>query len=195
MHNSDVWSKAHNLLIINNHRAARILPSFLKRKNSGKNTPPSKKTKTTAWDRDIICLPKVTKNGEVSKVIPFPRKKYRAQLAAWGLIGKLHLTSDMSVEDVEREVRSVFKEPMNDNSSFPFTYLSSTGGGNKSLTIPVTSSTYQWTSHQVAKLSNTRGSIYIMALSDLSLPSLEVMIRASPYGLYLWSMGWGLSFD
>jgi hypothetical protein len=46
-----------------------------------------------------------------------------------GLIGKLHLTSDMSVDMVQSEVRSVFKEAMGNNPTFPFTFLQSTGGG------------------------------------------------------------------
>ena len=109
----------------------------------------------------------------ISTSIPFPRKKYRAQLGAWGLIGKIHITSGMSVEDVEAEVRSAFKKPMKESLSFSFTYLLSTGGGNKSLTIPATSSSYEWTSEQVAKLANTRGCIYIMALDELDLPSVD----------------------
>ena len=73
----------------------------------------------------------MTKNGELVKVF-YPRKKYRANLGATGLIGK-HLTSDMSVDMVQVEVRSVFKQAMNSNPYFPLTFLQSTGGGCKTL--------------------------------------------------------------
>ena len=56
--------------------------------------------------RDIVCMPRTTKNGELAKVVSYPRKKYRAMLGAMGLIGKLHLTSDMIVNDVQFELCS-----------------------------------------------------------------------------------------
>ena len=91
--------------------AKHVLPSYLKRKSTiGCKDSKKRKTKAvTTWDRDILCLPKQTKNGEVVSVVPYPRSRYRADLGAWGLIGKIHLTSEMSVEDVEKEVRSVFE--------------------------------------------------------------------------------------
>ncbi len=72
----------------------------------------------------------------------------------------------MTVEDVQTEVRSVFKEPMKGSESFQFIYLQPTGGGNRSLTVPVLSTSYEWTPQQVAKLSNAKGSIYIMAIDN-----------------------------
>ena len=152
--------------------AQHILPSFLKRKGLVGKSEPSKKQKTvTSWDRDIICLPQTRKlrSQSTTNVISYPRKKYRAQLAAWGLIGKLHLTSNMSVADVTAEVRSVFRGPMSANGDFQFTFLQSTGGGSNTLIIPSTSSSYQWTAQQVSKLSTCRGTIYILAIDDLNL--------------------------
>lgn len=147
-----------------------VLPSFLKRKGVGGRDQKSKKPrKVTSWDRDIVCLPTVIKKGEVAKIVSYPRKKYRSKLAAWGLIGKIHLHSDMSVEDVAAEIRSVFAIPMKNNKSFSFTFLQPTGGKNYTLTIPSVSSSYQWTAHQVAKLQNSRGCVYIMALEELDL--------------------------
>ena len=67
----------------------------------------------------------------------------------------------MSVEEVKQEVRTVFIRPMKGSETFPFIYLQPTGRGNRSLTIPSVSSSYEWTSQQVA---NARGAIYIMAL-------------------------------
>ncbi len=110
----------------------------------------------SSWDRDIVCLPKQTKGGEILNVIPYPRNRYRAEPGAGGLIGKVHITSEMTVEDVQKEVRSVFKEPMK------FIYLQPTGGGNRSLTVPVLSTSYEWTPQQVAKLSNAKGSWQLM---------------------------------
>ena len=86
-----------------------------------------------SWDRDI-CIPKTTKNGGLVKVLSYPRKKYQANLGAIGLIGKLHLISDMSV-DMVQEVQPVFKQAMNSNPYFPFTFLQSTGGGCKTRVI------------------------------------------------------------
>ena len=75
----------------------------------------------------------------------------------------------MSVDEVAAEVCSVFRGPMRDNPTFPFTFLQPTSGGNKTLTVPSVSSSYQWTAQQVAKLSTNRSSVYIMALDDLLL--------------------------
>lgn len=85
-----------------------------------------------------------------------------------GLIGKIHLTSDMSITEVEDEIRSVFREPMKDNPLFPFIFLQPTGGA-RSLTVPVVSSSFTWTAQQVAKLGNNKGTIYNMAQDDLNI--------------------------
>ena len=63
------------------------------------------KAKTvSSWDRDIICLPKEPKH---ENCVPYPRGKVRPKLGGDGLIGKVHLTSEMSVEEVGKEIRSV----------------------------------------------------------------------------------------
>ena len=63
---------------------------------------------------------------------------------------------------------------MHNNPSFPFTFLQPTGGGNKTLTVPSVSASYQWTAQQVAKLATNRGSVYIKAImSDLYLRDVD----------------------
>ena len=104
-------------------RPKHILPSYLKQRASGSRGTKSKKPNTvttwdrditclpkeskkgvTTWDRDIICLPKESKKGE--NCIPYPHEKYRARLGREGLVGKVHLTSEMSMDKVV-EIRSV----------------------------------------------------------------------------------------
>ena len=67
----------------------------------------------------------------------------------------------------------MFTRPMKGSETFPFIYLQPTGGGNRSLTIPSVSSSYEWTPQQFAKLANARGTIYIMALQDIYLPDVD----------------------
>lgn len=145
--------------------ASVVLPSFLKRRRSNaERTANIKRAKPVqCWDRDIICLP--DEHG-VSRV-PYPRGKYRAKLAALGLIGKIRLLSSMTVQEVENEIRSVFKKPMGSIADFPFQYLQSTGGGSRTLTVPCVSSSFSWTAQQVAKLGSSVQPIYIMAKDEL----------------------------
>ena len=89
-------------------------------------------------------------------------------------MGKIHITEDMSVEEVALEVRSVFKEPMGGRNDFPFTYLQPTGSGSRTLSIPSVSSSFCWTAKQVAWLGNNTGIIYILANEDLNLDDDEV---------------------
>ena len=143
-------------------RPNQILPSYLRRRAAASGGTRNKKPKTvTTWDRDIVCLPKYLKKGE--NFIPYPRGKYRARLGRLGLVGKVHLTSAMTVDEVRMEIQSVFERAMGDNQSFPFTYLQATGGGSRSLSIP-----------SVAKLGNQRNTIYILAGEELNLPDEEV---------------------
>lgn len=109
-----------------------------------------------------------------NKHIPFPRGKSRVSLARNGLVGKLHISSDMSENDVLCEVRSVFKDPMDNNPNFPFQLLQPTGEGSRSLAIPPVSDTFQWTAQQVARLGGSRGCIYILAEADLNIPESDV---------------------
>ena len=135
----------------------------------------------SSWDRDIICLPKESK---LKNDIPYPRGKARAKLGRNGLVGKVHLTSEMSVEDVGKEIRSVFGCVMGNDISFPFLYLQATGGGSRSLSVPSVSASFQWTAQQVAKLGNQRNTIYILAEGELNLPdvsSCEVSFGVKPH--------------
>lgn len=117
---------------------------------------------TQVWDRDIVCLPW---SIELSLQFSYPRGKYRTKLAEKGLIGKIRLTSTMSVEDVENEVRYVFYGPMGGRDDFCFDFLQPTGVGTKTLTVPSVSSSFRWTAQQVAKLGSNKQSIYIVAVA------------------------------
>ncbi len=92
-----------------------ILPSFLKRKRGSAQSNKRRKTLQT-WDRDIICIPK---QDIGDNHISYPRGKYREELGKNGLIGKIRLHSNMSVDDVKEEIYSVFK-PMNNRHDFLF---------------------------------------------------------------------------
>ena len=113
-----------------------VLSSYLKRKGfevkSADNR--SKRPKVVqSWDRDIICLPQ---EPDLSTQMPFPRGKYRASLGMRGLISKIRLTSAMTVEDVEDEVRSVFEKPMCGRKDFHLSairYCCSTDGSSSKL--------------------------------------------------------------
>lgn len=72
----------------------------------------------------------------------------------------------MTEEEVLEEVRSVFKEAMGNDSSFPFRFLQVAGGGSKSLTIPVLSASYTWTAREVVKMAG-QGCLYIQAQAAL----------------------------
>ena len=89
----------------------------------------------------------------------------RSVLAKYGLIGMIHLESYWDQDELFAEVRSVFKDAMNDDPSFPFLFLVPTGGGSKSLTKPVLSSNFKWTPKQVAGKADSI--IYILAEKDL----------------------------
>ena len=70
----------------------------------------------------------------------------------------------------EREVCSVFREPMGNRSDFPFLFLQPTGSSSRKLTAPCTSSSFSWTAHQVAKLGGYKQAVYIIAMDRLVLP-------------------------
>lgn len=147
--------------------SALSLPSYLRQKRVAANTRGSKRPRVIqSWDRDIVCLPQCL---GIRGTVKYPRGKYRARLGTLGLMGKIHIGEDMSVEEVASEVRSVFKEPMNSRSDFPFSYLQPTGSGTRTLSIPSCSSSFSWTAKQVARLGNNTGTIYILAEDDLTL--------------------------
>ena len=60
----------------------------------------------------------------------------------WSNWYKLHLTSEMTDNDVECEIWSIFQGTMQNDPNFSFLYLQVTGVGAKSLTIPSQSSTF-----------------------------------------------------
>ena len=96
--------------------------------------------------------------------IAIPRKK-PSLLARHGLIGKIHLQSHWSEEELFVEVCSVFSDTTRGNVSFPFTFLIPTGGGSKTLTKPVVSATFKWTSKEVTGKADS--TIYIIAGKEL----------------------------
>ena len=159
-----------------NPSVERILPSFLKRKGFSKQSVAKRPKVVKTWDRDVLCIPK---NDMIdSSLLSYPRGKCRAKLATYGLIGKLHLSSDMTDDGVATEIWSIFKGPMNNDPNFPFLYLQPTGCGAKSLIIPSQSSSFKWTPSQVARLSGQAGSIYTLAQSELNISKpLKVMIQ------------------
>ena len=133
-----------DIFLSRDYVAVHVLPSYLKRRRSDTvdSNKKSKKAKVIKqWDRDVVCLTPRKSDGVVS----FPRGGYRTYLAYCGLIGKLHMTSDMDEEDVAREIRSIFKGPMMDKLDFQFQYLQATGSGTKSLTAPAQSESFKWT--------------------------------------------------
>ena len=149
-------------------RASHILPSFLKRNQI--SSRPKKAKKISTWNRDIICLPQSRRNS-ADNSFAYPRGRYRAYLGKLGLIGKLHISSDMNEDDVKGEIRSVFKGPMGNDPNFPFLYLQSAGEGSKTLVMPSVSSTFCWTAQQVARLAGQRSTIYVLAQADI--PNVE----------------------
>ena len=120
------------------------------------------------WDRTILCLPKGYGALEQSRITAIPKGKARAALQARGLCGKIRLHSDMTEDEVLSEVRSAFRDAMEDDSSFHFRFLQTGGGGTKSLTVPAVSASFTWTPKEVAKLSG-QGCLYIEAQAELKV--------------------------
>ena len=136
------------------------LPSYLRHNRAAASTWTKRPRVVQSWDKDIICLPQYLGNRGAVK---YPRGKYCARLGTLGLMGKIHIVEDMTVEQVAAEVRSVFKMPMNNRSDFPFQYLQPTGSGSRTLSVPSVSSSFNWTAKQVARLGGTTGTFYILA--------------------------------
>ena len=74
----------------------------------------------------------------------------------------------MTVEEVEKEVRSVFSQPMGGRNDFPFAFLQPTGLGSKTLTVSSVSASFSWTAYQVAKLGGHKQPVYILAQDELN---------------------------
>lgn len=58
------------------------------------------------------------------------------------LATEIVLDSTMREEDIFREIRAVFKKPMDSNPNFAFKVLQPTGGGSKMLNIPTVSDSF-----------------------------------------------------
>ena len=66
------------------------------------------------------------------------------------------------------EIRSIFSCPMNEDMEFPIKIVQISGGGSKTLTVPVVSSTYKWTAGAVAG-KNAKCPIYVLADDPLKV--------------------------
>ena len=119
----------------------------------------------------MFCLPSSYRE-EGAKSIPIPRGKQRALLANMGLQGKVTLTSHMTEEEIRSEIRSAFVEAMGINTSFPFTFLQTSGGGVKTLSAPSLSASFQWNAQEVSKLGKT--CFYILAEEKLLVEDVKV---------------------
>ena len=154
-----------------NHSIRPLPSSFGKRvraiQSGSLATNKPKRCKMFEYDRDIICLPK--NFIETDGSIPIPRSgKVRQMLASNGLIGKIHLDSTMSEEEIFQEIRAVFRKPMKQNHKFRFNVLQPAGGGSKTLMIPSLSESFTWTASAVAG-KNAKMPIYILALQDFEV--------------------------
>ena len=65
------------------------------------------------------------------------------------ILGKIHLSSDMSENEIMEEIRSVFRQPFPVEDFF-FDILQPSGGNLKSLVAPSLSSSCVWTASAVA---------------------------------------------
>lgn len=73
----------------------------------------------------------------------------------------------MSEVEIMDEIRSVFREPFEYDTSFPFEILQMGGGNMKSLIVPSLSTSYMWTASSVAGSSKSK--IYILAGRDIKV--------------------------
>ena len=146
------------------NRKTTTLPStFLKSCHSAKN----KKIRAYTYDRDILLLPSCLKDSR--GLVKIPRgESTRELLAANGLVGRICLTSGMTEDDIFSEIRSVFSIPMDGDPHFPIKILQMSGGGSKTLTVPVVSSTYTWTASAVVG-KNAKTPIYVLAEDKLKV--------------------------
>ena len=113
-----------------------------------------------------MCLPQLSSTTDTIS-LPYPCGKHRASLGLLRLIGKIRLTSTMSVSEVQDEVRSVFSKAMNNRQDFSFVFLQPTGCGIRSLTLPGVSASFNWTPQQVVKIGGAKQCIYILVKDQL----------------------------
>ncbi len=128
----------------------------------------SKKVKIFTYDRDIICLPNYMKKGDSEGIIISRNQKARDFLGRNSLIGKIHLESSMTEEEIFSEIRSVFQNAMKGSKTFSFEILQHAGGSSKILTVPALSSSFKWTASCVASKS-PKTPIYILAIDDVKV--------------------------
>ena len=81
----------------------------------------------------------------------------------------------MSEDDIRSEIRSAFFEPMENDSSFPFTFLQTSGCGGKMLVAPSLSTSFNWNAQEVSKLGKT--CFYILAGRRLSVEDVKVSME------------------
>ena len=141
---------------------------LIRRANKKEKSSTRSRRKFT-YDRDIVCLPKSF--ASLERVVKIPRgRSVREYLARNGLLGKIRITSSMKEEEIMKEIRSVFRYPMGDDSQFNFVTLQRSGGASKTLTVPALSSSYTWTASSVA--GNAKSPIYILAEDVLMVSSV-----------------------
>ena len=79
--------------------------SFLKKFGGKQNIGSKGKSRYFTYDRDIVCLP-LPSDSCSGNVVRIPR--CREVLYEEGLVGRIHLTTDMSEDELFDEIRSVF---------------------------------------------------------------------------------------
>ncbi len=87
-----------------------------------------------------------------------------------GLLGKFEFNSDMSGDDVSKEICKVFSGPFQLPSSliergerFKFKYLQKSGEGTRSLCCPTVKEDFEWSGRVVSTLAKSGGCIYLLA--------------------------------
>lgn len=90
------------------------------------------------YERDLYAC-----QSHLQRRRPNPNLKEGTKtLAANKLIGKIQLRSDMDEEEMFSEICSVFNWPMDEDDTFPFTILQSSGGDSRILMVPELSHSY-----------------------------------------------------
>ena len=147
------------------------VPSRRKTSSASFHSKRPKFQSVKTYTRDVMCLPKELISENESK-ISIPRGEFRKELCERGLMGKVAISSDMSPEEIRREICSVFSDSVElERDEFPFTYLQSSGGGTESLCIPKISSKFKWNAQQVAILGRN-SCMYILA--DVSVKKMVI---------------------
>ena len=170
------------LALITHHttdrKCPRVQPSLFTKKR--KRFAGGRATKCSHYVRDILCLPKSWCDDPGQVVIP--RGERRNKLAKNGLFGKISFTSDLSADDMSKEVCTVFATPMGLTESeldrgklFDFSFVQRTGAGSRTLCEPAVTSAFKWDGRNVSTLAKSGGIIYIRA--NKSLHGLQVHVH------------------